>query len=163
MAYGRRGRTTYADPEIRAVIADQERLTASLKPGANLVDSPNLRWLRYVPGYLSRARRWADMELALFRGAFYEARRQLDNGKAHECFVTSLIEKREELNLSDDDMAYLCGTVFVAGSDTTSAAITICVMAAAAHQSAQKRVQAELDEVVGHARPPSFEDLDNLP
>lgn len=79
------------------------------------------------------------------------------------CFATYITQKQQEFGLSDDEVAYLCGSIFGAGSDTSSSAITICVMAAATHPEIQKRVQKELDEVVGDSRSPTFDDLDDLP
>lgn len=49
-------------------------------------------------------------------------------------------------------MAYLAGSLFGAGSDTTAVAIMVVVMAAACHPKAQEKVQEELDVVVGRDR-----------
>lgn len=84
-------------------------------------------------------------------------------GDALPCFVSYILDKQHELGLNDDEIAYLCGSIFGAGSDTSASAITLCVMAAAVYPEAQKRVQKELDEVVGRSRPPNFEDWPNLP
>jgi len=53
------------------------------------------------------------------------------------------------LELTDDETAYLAGSMFGAGSDTTASGISIAVMAAATHPEAQRRVQEELDAVLG--------------
>ena len=84
-------------------------------------------------------------------------------GDALPCFVSYILDKQHELGLNDDEIAYLCGSIFGAGSDTSASAITLCVMAAAVYPAAQKRVQKELDEVVGRSRLPNFEDWPNLP
>jgi len=49
-------------------------------------------------------------------------------------------------------MAYLAGSLFGAGSDTTAVAIMVVVMAAACHAEAQEKVQEELDVVIGRDR-----------
>lgn len=74
-----------------------------------------------------------------------------------------MTQHQAKYGLSDDEVAYLCGSIFGAGSDTSSSAIQISIMAAATHPEQQKRVQAELDAVVGKNRPPTYEDLDDLP
>jgi cytochrome P450 len=49
-------------------------------------------------------------------------------------------------------MAYLSGSLFGAGSDTTYVAIMVVVMAAACYPEAQEKLQEELDVVVGRDR-----------
>jgi cytochrome P450 len=69
-----------------------------------------------------------------------------------QSFGKYLVERQAELELSDDETAYLAGSMFGAGSDTTASAISISIMAAASYPEAQRRVQAELDQVVGNER-----------
>jgi len=77
--------------------------------------------------------------------------------------MKTLLERAHEHGLSGDEMAYLAGNLYGAGSETTAVVITNMIMAAACHPEAQSRVQEELDEVVGKDRLPSWEDLDSLP
>lgn len=116
-----------------------------------------------VPGYLKVPEEWGAEELALFRGALEEARRNAKNGNITECFATYMTQNQAKYGLSDDEVAYLCGSIFGAGSDTSSSAIQISVMAAATHLDQQKKVQDELDRVVGRSRPPTYDDLEDLP
>lgn len=116
-----------------------------------------------MPGYLKVPQEWGADELALFRGALEEARRNAANGNATECFATYMTQNQAKYGLSDDEVAYLCGSIFGAGSDTSMSAIQIAIMAAATHLDQQKRVQDELDAVVGKNRAPTYDDLDDLP
>lgn len=76
-----------------------------------------------------------------------------DRGEeAQQSFGKYLIERQNELELSDEEMAYLAGSMFGAGSDTTASAISIAVMAAACYPEAQAKVQEELDTVIGRER-----------
>ncbi|RSH78675.1 uncharacterized protein EHS24_002404 [Apiotrichum porosum] len=162
MAYGRQDRARYSDPDIQKVITASERIAVFLKPGSFRIQQ--FPWLRHVPGYLSQFRKWADEELNLFRKQFFEVKVKVDAKKRVEpCFATYLMAHQQEYQLNDDDVAYLLGSVFAAGSDTTSSALNICVMAAAINPEAQKRVQAELDSTVGSDHVPTFDDLDDLP
>lgn len=90
--------------------------------------------------------------------------------EVNPCFVTYLLEGQEELGLSDDELAYLAGSMFGAGSDTvcillvrsahtpeltllqTGGVLAFFVMASARYPDAQRRVQAQLDAVVGRER-----------
>jgi len=61
------------------------------------------------------------------------------------------------------EIAFLAGSMFSAGSHTTSFANCIAMMTAALHPDAQAAVQAELDAVVGTGRLPTFDDEEHLP
>ena len=103
-------------------------------------------------------------ELALFKSQFAELRRKAENGEElPPSFGKYLLEHQAELELSESEMAYLAGSMFGAGSDTTASAMSICVMAAALHSEAQEAVQRELDQVVGRERAPTIADEAALP
>jgi cytochrome P450 len=68
------------------------------------------------------------------------------------CFGKYLLERQRELDLSDGKMAHLARSMFGARSDTTAFAISVSVMAAACYPEAQRRVQVELDQVIGQDR-----------
>lgn len=70
---------------------------------------------------------------------------------------------RSETGLSDEQAAYLCGTMYGASVDTTFQALGVFFLAAANHPDAMRRLQDEIDTVVGHDRLPTHEDLDALP
>jgi cytochrome P450 len=69
-----------------------------------------------------------------------------------ESFGKYLLERQKELDLSDDQTAYLAGSIFGAGSDTTASATNVGVLATACYPEAQERVQEELDAVIGTER-----------
>lgn len=62
------------------------------------------------------------------------------------------MERRNELELNEDETAYLAGSMFGAGSDTTASGISIAIMAAACYPETQRKVQEELDAVIGNER-----------
>ena len=61
------------------------------------------------------------------------------------------------------EKAYDVGIIYEAGSDTTTMALEIFVMAAVLHPDIVKRGQEELDRVVGSHRMPNFDDQPSLP
>ena len=148
------------------------RLNSITKPGSLMIDY--VPWLRYMPGYTSLGKKWHRDELKLFRGQFDGVRAKLvrlhalagsssnqsDNlfdftQAEHDCdpcFASYLIENQPKLELTDNESAYIAGSMFGAGSDTTASAISISIMAAVMFPQAQRRVQEELDRVVGHSR-----------
>jgi cytochrome P450 len=51
----------------------------------------------------------------------------------------------------------------IAGGETTSSTLEWWILALLSNPAAQSKAHAELDEVIGRARPPVFADLPNLP
>jgi len=161
LAYGK-SPGAYDDPDVIAVNRCLVRLGVTLRPGVWQVDI--YPWLRYVPGYLKELKDGHAEELALFKNQLGVVKGQMDRGEAiPESFGKYLLERQASLGLSDDETAYLAGSMFGAGSDTTASAISIGVLAAACYPEAAARVQDELDNVVGRERPPTFADQDMLP
>ncbi|KAJ7587116.1 cytochrome P450 [Mycena floridula] len=157
LAYGKTTSTLYSDPEVRQINEYTRRLGVAARPGSYLVDAFPL--LRYVPFYLSTLRSYHREELALFRSQLEAVRsKMVSEESVQPCFATHVIENQVHYDLSSNEAAYLVGSMFGAGSETTAAAISIVVIAAACFPSAQDVVQKELDANVGFQRCPSFED-----
>jgi cytochrome P450 len=66
-------------------------------------------------------------------------------------------------NLSEDEVAYVVGTLFGAGDGTTAAALMLLLLAMTLHPDVFAKLQAELDAVVGPDRFPAFADIEALP
>ncbi|KAL5527311.1 hypothetical protein ACEPAG_6102 [Sanghuangporus baumii] len=160
MTYGKQTPTSYSDPEVQAVNKCLFRLGKAMIPGAYLVDAYPI--MRYIPGYLSELQKHHEEELNLFRSQLDGVREKMRKNEAQPCFAKYLLERQRELELEDDELAYLAGSMFGAGSDTTAAAISIVIMAAALFPDAQRQVQEQLDMIVGRDRMPSFGDMDVL-
>ncbi|KAG1862642.1 cytochrome P450 [Suillus subluteus] len=161
VAYGKSAPTANADPEVVRIHKVVERFHATILPGAYLVDRMPL--LRYLPGYGKQLDEWHHEELELFRHQLGRVKSEVDQNKAGPSFIKSLLENTEEHRLSTDEMSYLAGSLFGAGSDTTAVGITATVMAAACHPLAQAKVHEELDMVIGSDRTPTFNDSSSLP
>jgi cytochrome P450 len=119
--------------------------------------------LRYLPGYGKQLNEWHHEELELFRHQLRRVESEVDQNIAGSSFTKTLLENAEEHQLSTDEMSYLAGSLFTAGSDTTAVGITAIIMAAACHPLAQAKVHAELDMIIGSDRAPTFQDSSSLP
>ncbi|KDQ13006.1 hypothetical protein BOTBODRAFT_111951 [Botryobasidium botryosum FD-172 SS1] len=163
LAYGKPASTTAkTNPDVLAVTTCLRRLGHANRPGAYWVDSFPL--LYYVPWYGRQLKRWHQEELALFRGQLDRVHEKMINGtETSDCFAKQIIEKQAEYGLSDNEAAYLAGSLFGAGADATDSAISILVLAMACWPEATKKAQSELDRVVGRDRMPSFADRSSLP
>ncbi|KAJ3015441.1 hypothetical protein NUW54_g1049 [Trametes sanguinea] len=160
LTYGKMTPTSYSDPEVKQINLLVERLGSAMRPGAHLVDS--YPFLKYIPGFTSELKKWHKEELELFSSQIRGVKERLAKNEAYPCFATTLLERQEEFGLNDDELAYLAGSMFGAGSDTTAGVLPIVIMAAARHPQIQARVQAQLDKVVGRDRLPTFEDWEKL-
>ena len=126
---------------------------------------------RYVPGYMTELHDGHVEELTLFKQQLHDIRLSMvcffltflscctlyrifkEKGQeTPQSFGKYLLERQNELELSDNETAYLAGSMFGAGSDTTASAISVSIMAAACFPKAQSKVQEELDNVIGKER-----------
>lgn len=81
-------------------------------------------------------------------------------GSAPVSIVASMLESDPDKEVIIKDLA---GTAYIAGSDTTVAAVTSFFLAAVVYPEVQKRAQEELNRVVGRDHLPDFKDKDALP
>ncbi|KAF8922451.1 cytochrome P450 [Mucidula mucida] len=146
---------SFEDPEVQSVNRCLTRLGLAMRPGAWKVDV--FPFLRFIPGYLKPLREGHVEELALFKSLLKEVK---DSPAPPPSFGVYLLERQAELELSDDETAYLAGSMFGAGSDTTASAISVALMAAAAYPETQEPIRRELRAL---GRIPTFADKDVLP
>ncbi|KAI0078962.1 cytochrome P450 [Panus rudis PR-1116 ss-1] len=161
LTYGKTSRTKYSDPVIRELNRNLLRLSHALGLGSYLVDT--FPFLRFIPlGGVAELKQFHKEELSLFKAQVELAKERVSRSEANASFATYLLEHQKEYGLSDDELAYLAGSMFGAGSDTTAAGLGFVIMAAAVHPDEWAKVQAQIDEVVGRQRLPSFEDQSAL-
>ncbi|KAG1720323.1 cytochrome P450 [Suillus lakei] len=161
VTYGKSAPTANTDPEVVRIQKIMEHFQVVMRPGAFLVDRVPL--LRYWPGYGKQLAEWHREELELYRHQLWRVKSEMDQNEAGPSFTKTLLENTKEHQLSTDEMSYLAGSLFGAGSDTTAVGITVAIMAAACYPLAQAKVHEELDRVVGSDRAPTFKDSSSLP
>ncbi|KAG2340515.1 cytochrome P450 [Suillus weaverae] len=161
VTYGKSTPTASTDPEVVRIHKALDHFELVMRPGAFLVDRVPL--LRYFPGYGKQLTEWHHEELSLYRHQLERVKSEMGQNKAGPSFAKTLLEHTADHQLATDEMAYLAGTLFGAGADTTSAGITAVIMAAACHPLAQAKVHEELDLIIGSDRAPTFKDLNLLP
>ena len=146
---------------MRAII---EELVAAAMPGKNIVDS--LPILRYLPSFLApwkaEGERLFEKQDLLFNRHLGDIKRGMAAGEDSACFVKYLMENQKTSGLTEQQIAFLGGVMYAAGSDTTSDALCTFIMTMVNHPEQQRLAQAEIDKVVGRDRMPSFEDQKDL-
>lgn len=153
------------EPYARDVLKVVHAVERVASPGAYLVDTFPI--LMHLPSWLAPFKREGaqlhNFEIRLFRELLYEVRGQIKAKKAPKCFAKTFLERQDEFGLTDDEGAYVIGTLFEAGAGTTAAAMMNFVLSMCHSPEWQKKMQQEVDEVVGESRMPDFGDLPRLP
>ncbi len=153
------------DKSYQAALQVVHTVERVASPGSYLVDTFQI--LMYLPDWLAPFKREAaklhESELNLFRGLLEEVRTKIRNGNCSECFMKTFLERKSEFGLSDDEGAYVVGTLFEAGSGTTAAAMMSLCLAFCHYPEWQTKLQQDIDSVVGPDRMPDFADIPNLP
>jgi cytochrome P450 len=153
------------DPIIVGVMKHVERLMHETQPGSRLVEF--FTWMRYIPSRFAKWKRdaeyWFVQDTLTFERLLGKVTNDLANGIDRPCFAASVLQNPSKHDLSQREQAWLVGGMLVAGSETSSTALLWWLLAMIAYPEVQNRAHAELDEVVGSARPPTFADLPSLP
>ncbi|KAF9022867.1 cytochrome P450 [Hymenopellis radicata] len=146
-------------------------IAAAAIPGTFIVDF--LPFLKYVPswfpfaGYQGLAKESEEASVAMRNVPFEEALKSINDGTAPPSFVSMNLEKLRNASSPPDfdeaEIRDVAGGAFGAGADTSYVIILTMIMAIVNHPEVQRRAQAELDEVVGRQRLPTFADRPKLP
>ncbi|KAG2361894.1 hypothetical protein BDR07DRAFT_1376907 [Suillus spraguei] len=160
VVYGKTTYTSLDDPYLLRLQKMVKWIQSAMAPGAYLVDRYPI--LKYVPGYGRDLKQAAQEEYNMLWGQFKWVKSQVENNIAPDSVTKDLLLHSDDNNLSDEEIAYLSGSLVGAGSDTTAVGTTTVLMAAARFPHAQARVHEEMEAVVGSDNPPTFEDWPRL-
>ncbi|KAG2067027.1 cytochrome P450 [Suillus decipiens] len=162
ITYGKTTPTSATDPEIKEIRQLLWRFSTILRHGNYLVDS--IPWLKYLPWYAPELRDDFQRTKRLYTDQLNRVRHQIQsNEDIGPSFSKHMLENEHLYGLTENEMAYLSGSFFGAGTESTAVAICTVLMAAARFPEEQAKVQAEIDAVVGRERAPTFADKPSLP
>ncbi|ESK89474.1 cytochrome p450 [Moniliophthora roreri MCA 2997] len=124
--------------------------------------------LEHVPGFLAKWKREAKelkrVNEERFLSYFLPIKEAVLQGQEMgTSFCSMIVESHERHHLSDVESAWLASIVFLAGIDTTMTALGWMILAMVTFPEAQRKVQEELDRVIGRSRVPTLDDMENLP
>ncbi|KAL6887113.1 cytochrome P450 [Trichoderma evansii] len=164
LAYGKTVETG-DEPIVRDILEVVHNVERLISPGAYLVDTfPILMWLpKWLAPFKREGDRLHQKELNLFRKNVDDVRDEMANGDQTPSFCRSWIEKEYSFGLNKSEAAYVIGTMFEAGAGTTAAALLSFMLVMVHHPEWQRRLQEEIDAVVGNSRLPNFDDIPRLP
>ncbi|KAI9444596.1 cytochrome P450 [Lactarius indigo] len=156
---------TENEETLKDVFALTERISMTTAPGAYLVEL--FPWMLHIPERFARWKYEGNRDFirfnALFESLFNRVLGALSEGSERPSISASLFEGSDHNQLSRQEMAWLAGGLFGAGSDTTSTTMCWWALAMIAYPEVQKRAHIELDTVVGRSRIPTFSDAPSLP
>ncbi|GAB7348630.1 hypothetical protein MBLNU459_g7004t1 [Dothideomycetes sp. NU459] len=156
---------TYEDAKMKQLFDGFNEFAAINQTGtAALIDFfPILRWL---PDFLNptqkKAKELFRVERQLYVGHWLAAKKAIETKAIRPCFCVGMAAAQAADGFSDDQAAYISGTLLEAGSDTTSSTLYAFVQAMLLFPAVQAKAHAELDRVVGAARLPTMEDEPHL-
>jgi cytochrome P450 len=119
-----------------------------------------LQWFRPALEILERIR---EKDRETYMSYFNDVKRRSKAGIAKDCMATYSLWHGGSQGMTDVDVAYALSAPFSAGVDTALPALKWSLVAAICFPEILKRIQAELDSVVGRDRMPTFDDERSLP
>ncbi|KAH9040500.1 cytochrome P450 [Lactarius pseudohatsudake] len=150
------------DKNLKEILAYAERQSTTSAPGAHLVEL--FPWMLHIPErWKYEGNRDFTRFNNLFESLFNRVLSALSEGSERPSICASLFKGSDHNQLSRREMAWFAGTLFVAGTETTSTMMSWWALAMTAHPEVQKRAHIELDTVVGRSRTPTSSDAPNLP
>ncbi|KAF8597601.1 cytochrome P450 [Ceratobasidium sp. AG-I] len=133
----------------------------------------DLPFLRHIPtwfpgaGFKRKALGILDMRLQYATQTFKSVTEKVrTNSINHPSYVSRLLELKGGVNVSNEDselIKWSAAAMFGAGSSTTTGAITIFTVMMALNPEVAKKVQDEIDRVIGRDRIPNLGDREALP
>jgi cytochrome P450 len=140
-----------------------------LSPGSSFYDVLPAFVRPYVPAALMPSLKSAlqtrDKSEELDKSMADLVAQRLANGEDTSSFMAGLLtrEKEGKALITPFERNSVTGHLVAAAGDTTQSALRLCILAAICFPEATKRVQAQIDSVVGRERLPVTEDVAQLP
>ncbi|KAG9233652.1 cytochrome P450 monooxygenase [Amylocarpus encephaloides] len=167
IGFGRRISST-KDPVISEVLAVMQRAAELNVPGKTfpmlLETFPILaKFPTEIAPWkhgLGARNRWGDRGRPFYYALAEEA---AANPEQPQCYAKKVFDEAPKYDLSREEIASLNGSLFGAGSDTSSSTLITFFLACTAFPEALPAAWEELDRVIGSNRSPSMDDEPNLP
>ncbi|KAK1218700.1 hypothetical protein PQX77_018599 [Marasmius sp. AFHP31] len=156
LSYG--GRLKDDDKDLESVTKILQGFVQETYPGSHVVDA--FPWLDDIlPNFLAPWRKEATekhhYEMSVYQRLALEVKAQMDKDEIDvESFAARLWDEvkaqgKTEEDVDLEELAYLPGTAFEAGTDTSTGIMQWFVMAMLLYPETLRKAQAELDSVVG--------------
>ena len=102
------------------------------------------------------------MDMLYGRMVSHVMQRRLQSGSRNS-FLDGVLDQQDKLNLTRNQLNFLCGVMMEGGSDTSSSMILVFIQAMIKFPHVQKRAQNEIDLLISEDRSPLWSDYAKLP
>ncbi|KAI6156302.1 cytochrome P450 [Pisolithus thermaeus] len=155
------------DPLVDLAHLANSQLSLSTAPGMYYVDFVHL--MKYIPSWLPgadfkrKAEKYAAVVRDLVENPHNWSKNQLAAGTARPSFSARLLSTPDMTTEFEDSVKWASATLYRGGADTAQSVAYGFYLAMTPYPRVSKKVQGELDAVVGTRRLPTFSDRPNLP
>ncbi|KAJ8376312.1 hypothetical protein SKAU_G00068920 [Synaphobranchus kaupii] len=124
--------------------------------------------MRRIPGPHRKIFEHWDKVLSFVRLKIKEHKNDWDPSAPRDyidCFLAEMEKWKDDADagFTEENLSYCTLDLFVAGTETTSTTLNWGLLFMNKYPDVQEKVQAEIDHVIGHSRPPSMADRPNMP
>lgn len=166
LVFGIRSSTVKA-PHFTALYELLEEWSKVMEPGATPpVDIfPFLNYLpeRLFNNWRTRCSNVGRAMDKLYGGMVTRVKARRLRSGSRDSFLDNVLDQQDKLQLSRNELNFLCGVLMEGGSDTSSSIILAFIHAMLKYPDVQKEAQMEIDGVVGEERSPVWADFGKLP
>nr|ARO89866.1 cytochrome P450 Cyp2u1 [Andrias davidianus] len=167
ISFGRR--FDYTDEEFTTMLNLMSR-GLEISVNSHAILSNLCSWLYYLPFGPFKELRQIEIDITAFlKRIIGQHRETLDMENPRDFIDMYLLQVAEENKISsessfnEDYLFYIIGDLFIAGTDTTANTILWSILYMCLNPDIQEKVQAEIDAVIGHDRPPTMTDKSGMP
>ncbi|KAJ7206114.1 cytochrome P450 [Mycena pura] len=151
--------------DLAAVTTVLENFVTDTYPGAHLVDT--FPFLDYLPNFLApwraEAQRKHEFEVELYTRLATSVKMRQEKELGIECFAARLWDQQQKMKIETEELAYIAGSAFEAGTDTTAGTLLWFLMAMILYPSTMQKAQAEIDSFFNAETIPGFSRMNDLP
>ncbi|XP_069088664.1 cytochrome P450 2J2-like isoform X1 [Pleurodeles waltl] len=161
-------RFDYQDPEFQSLLRlIDEVVKLEVSVSTQLYNAfPQI--MKFLPGsYRKVFKNWKIIKM--FVKKMIEKHREHWNPSEPRDFIDCYIAEMEKLkddpssSFDEENLAHCTMDLFLAGTETTSTTLRWAILYMAVYTEIQEKVQAEIDQVIGHNRQPLTENRKNMP
>ncbi|THU93607.1 cytochrome P450 [Dendrothele bispora CBS 962.96] len=158
------------DPYIETASRALDGVLHATVHGAFWVDY--LPVLQYIPDWFPgasfkrKAKIWKEYTVEMLNKPYQEVMSHLASGNIIPCFVYNCLQNinnKKDIAYQETVIQEVAGNLYLAGTDTTVAALSSFFLAMVQNPEVQRKAQEDLDRVVGSGRLPNHDDQSNLP
>ncbi|RAH70575.1 cytochrome P450 [Aspergillus aculeatinus CBS 121060] len=163
LVYGYKTNKQGSDPLVELAHKVMEEFAQASLPGEYLVDLvPCLRALPdWIPGmnFKRVAKRLRQNLTRMTELPHAFVRHKMEMQQDSDCFLSRLLRAAND----ESSHKWTALSLYSAGADTTVSALSTFILAMTLYPDVQGKAQAEIDEVIGKNRLPTFNDRSDLP